>query len=137
MPFEQKKKNPLLTAWISNCGVSTNNRIGLLQGLIDAGISTRNYGGCRLRGETNTEPALDQEFIASNPTWKAIRGEREGERQTMLTAEKPIDKTFQIAGAQPITVGYDAFLKGGASLFFYGAENRFALLVCLVCGLFC
>jgi hypothetical protein len=74
MSFEVKKKNPMLTAWISNCGVSTNGRIQTLQGLIDAGVSARNYGGCRLRGETNTEPFLDQEFIDKNPIWKSIQG---------------------------------------------------------------
>ncbi len=74
MPFEQKKKNPLLTAWISNCGISTNGRINTLQGLIDAGVSARNYGGCRLRGESNEQAKLDDNFINGNPIWKSIKG---------------------------------------------------------------
>ena len=104
-PFAVKTSNVMVSAWISNCHLSTNRRLKILEQLIKFGVSVHNYGKCRLKGESPiAEPYHDLVWEASSPNFSQLRA-----------------KNLTVANALPIP--QDNLYHGGVSLFYYAAEN--------------
>jgi len=104
VPFSVKKKNVMITSWISNCDVTTNGRIPRLEQLISLGVSARNFGRCALKGGSSLSQYHDLAWESRSPNYSALK-----------------NKSLAIIGATKIP--FENLYEGGVSLFYYAAEN--------------
>ena len=106
VPFEVKKKNPMISVFISNCAISNNNRLGILEHLSRMGVTAKNHGRCPLNGPgQNAMITHDPAFEEKSWLWSRLR-----------------DNTMQPPKGA-IHMARDNIYQGGSSLFYYAAEN--------------
>lgn len=48
------KDTPMMSAWISNCGLETNHRLAILEELASHGVTYASYGRCKMTNDAKT-----------------------------------------------------------------------------------
>jgi len=94
----------MVTAWVSNCGMSNNGRLTILEALTGLNVSVRNFGRCGVRGGSTAAQYHDTVWEESSENWKALR------KGTLRVPLAP-------------NMARENFYEGGVSLFYYAAEN--------------
>lgn len=106
MPFQLKKQNPMVSAWISNCDWEPSQRLKMAQELSSHGVSVRNYGRCPIEGDSLASPEYDLNWEHLHPAWNQVRGGNYRPRGSFLCSRC-----------------HENILFGGASPFYFAAEN--------------
>lgn len=106
MPFSLKRKNVMVTAWISNCQREPSRRLKMASQLAQFGVSIRNFGACQLKGGSDAETVYDVAWEDQHEAWRRVRS-----------------RDFRPPGSFLCPRCQENIRIGGSSLFYLAAEN--------------